>query len=158
MLSDAMLMPEFAPDMMMYTSEVPYETMMTTVTAMSTDDIDPVMVEIMPADADMDMDGHQVELASGTSTMITVTAMKEYGGLFDKAYTVDVMRAGEPANPGSTPMNLMVTRASDGMSATMTWTPGSDAAKQEVAAIDPADPQGSIVATAAGNCRRRRNA
>lgn len=137
MLSDAMLMPEFASDTTMYTSEVPYETMMTTVTAMDMD-IDPVMVDIMPADADMDMDGHQVALAAGTSTMITVTAMKEYGGLFDKAYTVDVMRSGTPAGPTMTEM-LTEWRSDDMMSATLTWTPdmmnGEMAAHQYVFSV-----------------------
>ena len=137
MLSDAMLMPEFASDTRMYTSEVPYETMMTTVTAMDMD-IDPVMVDIMPADADMDMDGHQVALAAGTSTMITVTAMKEYGGLFDKAYTVDVMRSGTPAGPTMTEM-LTEWRSDDMMMATLTWTPdmmnGEAAAHQYVFSV-----------------------
>ena len=138
MLSDATLMPEFASDTMMYTSEVPYETMMTTVTAMSMDDVDPVMVEIMPADADMNMDGHQVELAAGASTMITVTAMKEYGGLFEEAYTVDVTRSGTPSGPTMTEM-LTEWRSDDMMMATLTWTPdmmnGEAAAHQYVFSV-----------------------
>ena len=142
-LSDVTLMPAFASDMTMYTSEVPYETMMTTITAMDTD-IDTVEIEIMPADADMDMAGHQVELAAGTSTMITVTAMKEYGGTFSEDYTVDVMRA---ATPTMTEM-LTESRSTDGMSATLTWTPdmmnGAAAAHQWVFTVakiagDPVD-------------------
>lgn len=91
------------------------------------------MMTYMVKDADMDTD--TIEF------MLTVCEGDESG----------CTAGGGPTdtNPGSTPMNLMVNRASDGMSATMTWTPGSDASKQEVAAIDPADPQGSIVATAA---------
>ncbi len=114
-LSDVTLMPMFASDVTMYTSEVPYETMMTTVTAMDMD-IDTVEVEVMPADADMDMAGHQVELASGTSTMITVTAKKEYGETFTEEYTVDVMRAAMPAEPTLTAM-----RSDDGMSVDLEW-------------------------------------
>jgi hypothetical protein len=136
-LSDVALMPAFAPDTMMYTSEVPYETMMTTVAAMDMD-IDTVEVEIMPADADMDMDGHQVELASGASTMITVTAMKEYGGLFEAAYTVDVMRSGAPSGPTMTEM-LTEWRSDDMMMATLTWAPdmmnGEAAAHQYVFSV-----------------------
>ena len=114
-LSDVTLMPMFASDTTMYTSEVPYETMMTTVTTMDTD-VDTVEVEIMPADADMTMEGHQVELAAGTSTMIMVTAMKEYGGTFTEEYMVDVMRADMPAEA-----TFMAMRSADGMSVDLEW-------------------------------------
>ena len=50
-------------------------------------------------------------------------------------------------NPGQTPIDLMVTRSSDGMSATLTWTPGDDAASQAVLAIDPSDMLASALAT-----------
>ena len=52
-------------------------------------------------------------------------------------------------NPGQTPIELMVTRSSDGMSATLTWRPGDDAARQLVAAVDMNDIVASANATAA---------
>ena len=130
-LSDVTLMPAFASSTMMYTAEVPYETMMTTVTTMDTD-VDTVEVEIMPADADMEMAGHQVELAAGTSTMIMVKAMKEYGGTFAAEYMVDVMRADMPTDPTTPTMTADLTewRSSDGTMATITWTPDTGAANQ----------------------------
>lgn len=54
--------------------------------------------------------------------------------------------APEPTNPGFTPVELMVDRSSDGMSAMLTWTPGADAASQAVLAIDPSDLLASALA------------
>ena len=101
-------------------------------------------------------------LAAGTPyevRMMTYTATDKDGDIATSMYMLricdpdavsDCVGGGGPVdmeNPGSKPMDLVVSR--DGTSADMTWTPGDDASKQEVAAIDPADPQGSIIATAA---------
>ena len=51
--------------------------------------------------------------------------------------------------PGHTPKDLMVTRSSDGMSATLTWTPGDDAASHIVAAVDMNEIVASASATQA---------
>lgn len=52
-------------------------------------------------------------------------------------------------NPGQTPMNLMVTRSSDGTSAMLTWMPGDDAMSQVVVALDTSDLLASAMATLA---------
>ena len=141
-LSGATLAPAFAAGTMDYMASVPYETMYTTVSAMFDDidyDLGNIDVKVyvggeMHTDADEEMDGHQVMLAAGTTTAITVQAVKEYGTLHKgEEYTVSIMRAGQPANPGFTPMNVEVMR--DGSSATLTWTPGADATSQFVAAV-----------------------
>ncbi len=143
-LSDLTLMPEFDADTMMYTADAAYETMYTTVTPMAIDDehrpFEYMVNGEMVADADTATDAYDVALAAGTTTVITVKAVKEYGVMNDKnelfmsdPYTVNVTRAGQPANPGFTPMGLEVMR--DGSDATITWTPGADATKQFVAAL-----------------------
>ena len=88
-LSGVTLDPEFASDTMAYTASVPYETTMTTVTAM-TDDVDPVMVSVS-SDMDDDIANGQVDLVAGAN-VISVTATKEYGSLFSEIYTVTVTR------------------------------------------------------------------
>jgi hypothetical protein len=49
------------------------------------------------------------------------------------------------ANPGSTPMDVEVTRS--GNSATLTWTPGDDATKQFVAAVILNPSTGTVLST-----------
>lgn len=135
-LSDVTLTPEFASDTMAYTADVPYETMMTTVTT-EVDDVDAVMVDVMP--------GSQVDLATGANT-ITVKAEKEYGSMFSETYTVTVTRGDAPAEPTFT-----ATRSDDGMSVMLEWPAVADATRHIVFLISGAslDASGAALANTA---------
>ena len=97
-----------------------------------------------------------VDDADDTLYRMTYTATDENGDSDMVNFTIRVCPSEadctptmpEP-NPGQTPIELMVTRSSDGMSATLTWRPGDDAARQLVAAVDMNDIVASANATAA---------
>ena len=89
-LSAGTLDPVFASDMTAYTAMVDNEVDEVTVTATATNDGN-AEVAIMPADADDQTAGHQVDLTVG-DTEITVTVTGE-DGTTTMAYTVTVTRA-----------------------------------------------------------------
>ena len=92
-----------------------------------------------------------VEDADKTLYRMSYTATDENGDSDMVEFTITICTAGAcvppPANPGATPVDLEVSRSSDGMSATLTWRPGDDAAMQLVAAVDLNDIVASINAT-----------
>ena len=88
-LSGVALSPAFASDKITYTGRAAYGTTETTVTTRA--DIGVESVAIAPADADDDTDGHQVTLAPGANTSVTVTVTPEDGSTA-KVYTVTVYR------------------------------------------------------------------
>ena len=88
-LSGVTLSPGFAADTLTYTASVDNAVDSTTVTATANDD--GATVATLPADADDAMDGHQVALAVGDTTVsVTVTAAD---GTTMQTYTVTVTRA-----------------------------------------------------------------
>ena len=91
-LSDVTLSPAFAPGTTRYTALVAYAAASTTVTATAEAGTD---ATVLPADSDMEKDGHQVDLEEGHNE-ITVTASK--AGSASRIYTVVVTRAPEAAS------------------------------------------------------------
>ena len=97
MLSGAMLSPMFASDTMEYTAAAANSTELTTVTAMATHVGAQSSITITPADANADMDGHQVALTAGQEIEIMVMVTAEDGSTTE-TYTVDATRASEESS------------------------------------------------------------
>ena len=93
-LSAGTLDPAFDAATTAYTADVATDVESTTVTATANDGN--AKVEIMPADADANTDGHQVALAVGANT-ITATVTAEDGST-TMAYTVTVTRDAGPSD------------------------------------------------------------
>ncbi len=94
------LVPAFTSGTTSYTASVASTVDKTTVTATAANG---AMVDITPADADASTDGHQVNLAVGAKTTITIKV--SLAGMEDNTYTVDVTRGPStptPAEPGLT--------------------------------------------------------
>ncbi|MDE2895554.1 MAG: fibronectin type III domain-containing protein, partial [Chloroflexota bacterium] len=88
-LSGVTLDPAFSSDVTDYSADVANDVEQTTVTATTTDSN--ASVEVLPAEADDAMDGHQVALSVGT-TRITATVTAADSSTTE-TYTVDVTRA-----------------------------------------------------------------
>ncbi len=135
-LSGATLTPDFASDTTAYTAAAAYSTETTTVTVMATHLGAQSGITITPADDDMDMDGHQIELAAGREKTITVQVRPEAvdataitAGTNDcsaaaaarhddiDCYTVKVTRAAEASMDAS--LSSLSLTDSDGMDITL---------------------------------------
>ena len=97
MLSGAVLSPTFASATTKYTAAAANSTELTTVTAMATHIGAQSKITILPADANADMEGHQVPLTAGQERDITVDVIAEASGTA-KRYTVTVTRAAEESS------------------------------------------------------------
>ena len=93
------LTPEYAADTTEYTASVPNNVGFVTVTATPADDPG-AMVDIMPADQNSLTEDHQVYLAAGANTVITVTVTAENGST--NTYTVTVYRKRATASTDAT--------------------------------------------------------
>ena len=97
----------FTPERRFYAVEAPATVAATTVSAVAADDSADVTVTILPADADINTAGHQIDLATGVNT-VTVTVA---GTATVTAYTVVVTRddvAGDSTTAGVLDLGVRV--------------------------------------------------
>ena len=125
-LSGVTLSPAFASTTTTYTASVPHSLHWTTVTAtptqaLTTPTVPGTSITITPADSRSTTPGHQVDLAEGGQTAITVTVTAR-DGTTRQAYTATVTRA---ANPLAVPAVGSLTASGDDLSATFTWSGAS---------------------------------
>ena len=92
----AVLAPVFAPEVTLYSAQA--DAGITQVTVMAEASDAAASVDVLPADADADTAGHQVELTSGAQTAVTVTVTAADGSA-DRSYWVAISptAAGAPA-------------------------------------------------------------
>ena len=93
-LSGVTLAPSFDADVTSYTADVAHSVAQTTVTATAKQS--GASVSLAPGDADTAATGHQVDLAAGSATSITVTVTSSDGRV-TKIYGITVTRAAAPA-------------------------------------------------------------
>ena len=85
----ALLTPAFDPATLSYATQVGADIEQVSVTATPADD--GATVQIAPADADPDSDGHQVDVAEGAPAAVTVTVTAEDGAT-TRVYALSVLR------------------------------------------------------------------